>query len=86
MAIDPRNYDLDELRAASGASPAGGAEWPSEGDAERGADESAQSDAEAADRPAAAAAFESSVTRDLVAMDHQGGPLIGLTSPRSRRR
>jgi flagellar protein FlaE len=79
MAIDPRNYDLDELRAASGASPVGDVGWPgedeNEDDAARDADEAATSDAEAADRPAADAAFESSVTRDLVAMDDQDEPL-----------
>jgi archaellum component FlaD/FlaE len=75
MAIDPRNYDLAELRAASGApvsEPSTGEEstgdgrtaWP--GDA---VDVGPDGEAEAGERPAAAAAFESAVARDLLAMD-----------------
>jgi archaellum component FlaD/FlaE len=77
MAIDPRNYDLDELRAASGAAPVGDVEWPSDGDdgtEGRGDGPAVDDEAATDDRPAAAAAFEASVTRDLVALDHRDGP------------
>ncbi|WP_251329176.1 FlaD/FlaE family flagellar protein [Haloplanus pelagicus] len=72
MAIDPRNYDLDELRTASDASPLGDAGWPDDDAAEERDDEPT---ADESDRPAADAAFEESVTRDLVAMDHRDGPM-----------
>ena len=68
MAIDPRNYDLDELRAASDASMLdrveetdAGAEWPDETD-----DEESEGDRSAADT-----AFEASLTRDLATMDRR---------------
>ena len=76
MAIDPRNYDLDELRAASGAprvtgeaesADAGVADddpWP--GDWHDGLRDEPASPS----RPAADAAFEASVTRDLLSLDH----------------
>jgi archaellum component FlaD/FlaE len=69
MAIDPRNYDLDELRAASGASPLDEAGW-SDGDGGENGDGDAGHDGETGpDRPAADAAFAESLTRDLAAMD-----------------
>ncbi|MFB6196162.1 MAG: FlaD/FlaE family flagellar protein [Haloplanus sp.] len=98
MAIDPRNYDLDELRAASGGPQSvdtghGRADdaTPDEGDgretarpsglaelidAANGAEAPDLADAlgetsrsQSPDRPAAAAAFESAVTQDLLALD-----------------
>ena len=81
MAIDPRNYDLDELRAASGAprtvDPKAEADanadvaddgWPGDwhdGLRDRGSTNPATT------RPAADAAFEASVTRDLVTLDRK---------------
>jgi flagellar protein FlaE len=87
MAIDPRNYDLDELRAASGAprTADSGAEAGSDADADADADgwpgdwhdglrgrRSAASDAE---RPTADAAFEASVARDLATLDREADGL-----------
>lgn len=80
MAIDPRNYDLDELRAASVGQPSFGErdEWAEAGassgatKAKAGANENAteeQKDLAEADRPAAAVAFETAVARDLATMD-----------------
>jgi archaellum component FlaD/FlaE len=76
MAIDPQNYDLDELRAASGASPVGDVGRPNDDPGERRSDDPAadDGDGETDDRPAAAAAFAESVSRDLAAMDNQGAP------------
>jgi archaellum component FlaD/FlaE len=70
VAIDPRNYDLDELRAASvGHPPIGGSdEWAAAGDDEATAEPSGDDDADP-DRPAATAAFETAVARDLAALD-----------------
>ncbi|WP_251341722.1 FlaD/FlaE family flagellar protein [Haloplanus halophilus] len=77
MAIDPRNYDLDELRAASGASPRSAsprseARWPGD-DAAPEADDAAEGE-RSTDRPPADAAFEASVARDLVTMEGREGP------------
>jgi archaellum component FlaD/FlaE len=70
VAIDPRNYDLDELRSASVGQPSLGGrdEWPGAWtDAAADADE--ETAADEPDRPAAAVAFETAVTRDLAALD-----------------
>lgn len=73
MAIDPRNYDLDELRSASvGQPPVGGRdEWPAEvGDGDEVTTESDDDGgASDPDRPAAAVAFETAIARDLSALD-----------------
>ena len=73
MAIDPRNYDLDELRAASVGQPSLGGrdDWPEAWvDAAADGDESAATDDDGdPGRPTAAVAFETAVTRDLAALD-----------------
>ncbi|MEF8856767.1 MAG: FlaD/FlaE family flagellar protein [Haloplanus sp.] len=66
MAIDPRNYDVSELRAAGSGEPLpfrnGEEATVTEGGAESDSpDETA--------RPAAAVAFETSIARDLAALD-----------------
>jgi archaellum component FlaD/FlaE len=69
MAIDPRNYDVSELRAAGSGEP-----LPFR-DEEVVDGEDATTGSEQADettRPAAAVAFETSIARDLAALD-QGG-------------
>ncbi|AZH24259.1 FlaD/FlaE family flagellar protein [Haloplanus aerogenes] len=70
MAIDPRNYDLDELRAASVGKPSLGGrdEWPGEWDADEKVADAETGTAETG-RPAAAVAFETSIARDLAALD-----------------
>lgn len=76
MAIDPRNYDVDELRAASGAPRASEAVGADDGDAVAWPGEwhDGVTDADP-ERPAADAAFEASVTRDLVVLDRESEPL-----------
>lgn len=70
MAIDPRNYDLDELRAAGSGEP-----LPSRA-AESMADEaSEETDGDVDATPAAATAFRGSIGRDLAAMQ-QGADTI----------
>ena len=72
MAIDPRNYDLDELRAASVGQPSLGGrdDWPEAWvDATADDDEAETTDDDDTDRPAAAVAFETAITRDLAALD-----------------
>ncbi|AXG09093.1 FlaD/FlaE family flagellar protein [Haloplanus rubicundus] len=72
MAIDPRNYDLDELRAASVGQPSLGGrdDWPEAWvDAAADDDEETTDDDGDTDRPAAAVAFETAITRDLAALD-----------------
>jgi archaellum component FlaD/FlaE len=75
VAIDPRNYDLDELRAASVGQPSLGGrdDWP-EAWVDAGDDdgEEAAADDDDPGRPAAAVAFETAVTRDLAALDGAG--------------
>jgi archaellum component FlaD/FlaE len=103
MAIDPRTYDIDELRAASGAPVTDAAvgdgaasDWPQSGagddgdtdaDSDSGSDDQQTADEASGElaalgdvggRPAAAAAFESSVARDLAAMDRR---VDGLERP-----
>jgi archaellum component FlaD/FlaE len=74
MAIDPRNYDLDELRAASVGQPSLGGrdEWPGAWVDAADDDEAAETsddDGDDPDRPAAAVAFETAIARDLAALD-----------------
>jgi flagellar protein FlaE len=73
VAIDPRNYDLDELRSASVGQPSLGGrdDWPEAWvDAAAEDDESgAAGDDGDSDRPAADVAFETGITRDLAALD-----------------
>ncbi|WP_338740964.1 FlaD/FlaE family flagellar protein [Haloplanus salilacus] len=79
MAIDPRNYDLDELRAASGAPRTADPETEASADADVADDgwpgdwhdgfRDRRSTSHETERPAADAAFEASVTRDLVTLD-----------------
>jgi archaellum component FlaD/FlaE len=70
MAIDPRNYDLDELRAASVGQPSlGGRDGWSEEVATADAETAAGEASDGADRPAAAVAFEAAIARDLAALD-----------------
>jgi flagellar protein FlaE len=75
MAIDPRNYDVDELRAAGSGEPLPRRE-ERVGDraSETEATEGIESDADEAEtpRPAAAVAFETSIARDLAALDGEG--------------
>jgi len=75
MAIDPRNYDVAELRAAGSGEPLprreervgeGASETDAASDAESG------SEAERTARPTAAVAFETSIARDLAALDGEG--------------
>lgn len=95
MAIDPRNYDLDELRSVSVSQPSlddgSDDEWPGkfEPALDPTADEGAEADAASVsilermteerstetERPAAAVAFEESVTRDILALGRQSGPV-----------
>lgn len=71
MAIDPRNYDVSELRSAGDGEPlpfrnGEGAATEAEAEAE------AETEPESPDdptRPAAAVAFETSIARDLAALD-----------------
>jgi archaellum component FlaD/FlaE len=75
MAIDPRNYDLDELRAASVGQPSLGGrdEWPG-GSANAGDDDDtaeAGDDGDDPDRPAADVAFETAIARDLAVLDRE---------------
>jgi flagellar protein FlaE len=76
VAIDPRNYDLDELRAASVGQPSLGGrdDWPEawvnaavEDDEEATTDDDGEPD-----RPAAARAFETAIARDLAMLDGPG--------------
>lgn len=72
MAIDPRNYDLDELRSASvGHPPIGGRDAGSGPgvDADEVTTGSSEDDGADPDRPPAAVAFETAVARDLAALD-----------------
>jgi len=70
MAIDPRNYDLDELRTASGGSALDRTDADVGSERPDGAADAESEDED--DRSAADAAFEASLTRDLAAMDAQG--------------
>jgi len=71
VAIDPRNYDLDELRSASVGQPAVGSqdEWPAAVDDEEASSEPSEDDGDDPDRPAAAVAFEAAIARDLATLD-----------------
>lgn len=82
MAIDPRNYDVAELRAAGSGEPLplreerdgedGAGESESGGTAaatSAGESESESAAPETPSRPAAAVAFETSIARDLAALD-----------------
>lgn len=73
MAIDPRNYDVAELRAAGSGEPLPRHERVGDdADDRRGsADATTETDAtpDEAARPAAAVAFETSIARDLAALD-----------------
>lgn len=66
MAIDPRNYDVAELRAAGSDEPLPTRRVTDEAD---GSAADAESAADEADRPAAAVAFEMSIARDLAELD-----------------
>ena len=73
MAIDPRNYDLDELRSASVGQPSLGGrdDWPeawADAAAEDDGTGTAEDDGDS-DRPAAAVAFETAIARDLAMLD-----------------
>jgi len=75
VAIDPRNYDLDELRSASVGQPSLGGrdDWPEawvDAAAEDDGAETAEDDD--SDRPAAAIAFETAIARDLAMLDEEG--------------
>jgi len=75
VAIDPRNYDLDELRSASVGQPSLGGrdDWPEawvDAAAEDDGAETAEDDD--SDRPAAAVAFETAIARDLAMLDEEG--------------
>jgi archaellum component FlaD/FlaE len=80
MAIDPRNYDLDELRAASVGQPSfGGRDAFPGDDAEAEADaatneSAADGDDDGTARPAASVAFERSIARDLAALQGEADP------------
>jgi archaellum component FlaD/FlaE len=71
VAIDPRNYDLDELRSASVGQPSLGGrdDWPEAWVDAAADDEGSTADDGDQDRPAAAVAFETAITRDLAALD-----------------
>jgi archaellum component FlaD/FlaE len=71
VAIDPRNYDLDELRSASVGQPSLGGrdDWPEAWVDAAADDEGSTADDDDQDRPAAAVAFETAITRDLAALD-----------------
>lgn len=79
MAIDPRNYDLDELRAASVGQPSFGGRDAFPGDdveADAATSEStADGDDDGTARPAASVAFERSIARDLAAMQGEATDL-----------
>jgi archaellum component FlaD/FlaE len=87
MAIDPRNYDLDELRAASGAPRAVDPDADEDEDGAVADDRNAwpgewhdglpggRCGRDGTERPAADAAFEASVTRDVVALDRAADDL-----------
>jgi flagellar protein FlaE len=62
MAIDPRNYDVDELRSATGRESLLSSEFGERTEAE-----------DADRRHPAAAAFEQAVTRDVVELDREAG-------------
>jgi archaellum component FlaD/FlaE len=74
MAIDPRNYDVSELRAAGSREPPPFSDGAVDGEAATaaGAEPDSESECGSSDeaaRPAAAVAFETSVARDLAALD-----------------
>jgi len=76
VAIDPRNYDLDELRSASVGQPSLGGrdDWPEawvDAAAEDDGAGTAEEDGDS-DRPAAAVAFETAIARDLAMLDEGG--------------
>jgi len=71
MAIDPRNYDVAELRAAGSGEPLPSRRVTDAADEVDGSTTDATAAAEPdPDRPAAAVAFETSIARDLAALDH----------------
>jgi len=73
MAIDPRNYDVAELRAAGSGEPLPLHERVGDDEDEHRApaDATGEADPTAGEtaRPAAAVAFETSIARDLAALD-----------------
>jgi archaellum component FlaD/FlaE len=71
VAIDPRNYDLDELRSASVGQPSLGGrdDWPEAWVDATADDEPDTTDDDEPGRPAAAVAFETAIARDLAALD-----------------
>jgi hypothetical protein len=79
MAIDPRNYDLTELRAAGTGEPLPPGERrvtePAASEADPTPDPKSEDETAEPDRPAAARAFESSIARDLATLDRKAGDL-----------